>query len=82
MIHGYSLHFPTGLKINHKIKGIGKTEEEIISLRLNSHPLPFPVYISHCKTSKCSPEHLTWSPKEVPEISMQVRQHRNQQQQR
>ena len=38
------------------------------------------IYISHCKTSKCSPEHLTWSPKEVPEISMQVRQHRSKQQ--
>lgn len=32
VIHGYYLYFPTGLKIDHKIKGVGKMVEKQLPL--------------------------------------------------
>lgn len=79
VIRSYYLHFPTGLKVNQKINKVGKIGGEITSFRLKSRLLLFPAYVSHCKTSKHGPEHLTCSPKEVLNISLQARQHRNKQ---
>lgn len=81
VIHGYHLHFPTGLKIDDKIKGVGKIDGEKTFFGLNCQLFLFPAYVSHCKTVKHGPEPFAWSPKEVQEMITQVRLCGNKQEQ-